>query len=289
MVMEQNKTKKQSSLGIFSASVGLRTSRRFGSGVAHSEGFFRSYNHPWQKLWEQWNESKLTHAKGWAFSALLQGQVRRSVGVVSVVCRMSLIKLLSPPFKHIKTFLYLWPFCSSPELFPVPIIKSYKGLWKSLSPLRTKRWPVFPPHYLFLLWQDHKHFPLQTVVEKKWHKAVVQGPGLCSLPAIAKWGGCSTFLIKQHAESRISASEQSKGRIKHTFCSSACVVLLLQDGWRTLYKQHHRSVYPQKGFFNFRLCQSAPFFVLQHLPLKGIVVFTHNTTSSTLFSYLPFL
>lgn len=106
---------------------------------------------------------------------------------------------------------------------------------------------------------------------KGWHKVVVWGTGLCSLLAVARWGGCSTFLIQQCIESRITARENSKGRIKHTVCSSACVVLSLQDGWRVLYKQHHRSL----CLSNFRLCQSAPLFVLQLL-LKGMVVFTCN-------------
>lgn len=116
-----------------------------------------------------------------------------------------------------------------PRIFSNAHIKGLERFVKRFVSSVHQEVTCFPPHYLFLLRQDHRRFPLQAVVKEKWHKAVVRGLGLCSLPAITKRGGCSTFLIKQRVESRMSASEQSKGRIKHTFCSSACVVLSLQD------------------------------------------------------------
>lgn len=172
-----------------------------------------------------------------------------------------------PPFKQIKTSLQ--HSCASPELLRMPVLKGCRSLWNGLSPLCTKRRPGFL-HIIFSCC-DRTTSALWAVEEEGWHKVVVWGTGLCSLLAVARWGGCSTFLIQQCVESRITARENSKGRIKHTVCSSACVVLSLQDGWRVLYKQHHRSL----CLLNFRLCQSAPLFVLQLL-LKGMVVFTCN-------------
>lgn len=162
----------------------------------------------------------------------------------------------------------------------MPELKGYKCLWNGLSPLYTKGWPGFL-HIIFSCCDR----TISTFLWELWRRR-----------SSTKWwfgGQGSVHCLPwpdgpARVESRISAREHSKGRIKHTVCSSACVVLSLLDGWRVLYKQHHRSVSPE-GFSNFRLCQSAPLFALQLL-LKGIVVFTcHIKYVFSLSSFSPLI
>jgi len=49
--------------------------------------------------------------------------------------------------------------------------------------------------------------------------------------------------------------------IQHTFCSSACVLLSLQDGGRALYKEHHRSACPQEGLITSDCVSQHLFFL----------------------------
>lgn len=56
---------------------------------------------------------------GMGFLCLSQGQVRRSVGVVSGMCSMGLIKFLFPLSNKIS----LQHFCASPELLQMPVFK----------------------------------------------------------------------------------------------------------------------------------------------------------------------
>lgn len=149
-----------------------------------------------------------------------------------------------PPFKHIKTSLQLLPFCESSGFLQTPLLMGYKGLWKGFVSSVYQEVTWFPPHHLFLLWQDHRSCG---------GGGVAQSGGLGGQGSVhcLPWpdGEVAAHFLSSSVESRIRAREQPKGRIKHTVCSSACVVLSLWDGWRVLYKQHHRSLCPQKDFW----------------------------------------
>lgn len=139
------------------------------------------------------NESNVPHREG---TATVQCPPS-GAGEEKEICRWDIRSVLDvshrapfPTSKPIKSFLSLWHFCASQELFSMHI--SMRGL--SVHP----EVPCFPLHNLSWLCQDHTGtFLCRLWSRRGGTKLWIQGPGLCLPLVAAKQGRCSTVLIQK--------------------------------------------------------------------------------------------